>query len=912
MKREFRDFLFKNSGERELNDIVFPGPPFELLYHSYTFAITPRSKFWRFGFRLSKNKVVEFNPAGRYVNPQYPDLQIAVGDRPSGIWIRPNKIELGNYHYIKGHENENPFNVCDTYEELSPVAIDLKHDYKSGTFIISYNAKGCPPFEKQIQTYEYKYFKIFAWADFIDFELECKIRIVDHRYLSLPTIPVTEFDVKWLKLIYEKFNNSVAAINEYEIKDLWKKDFPPHFNPKGINPLLVISGTEITLYGIYHIDPMSPIFENFDLVILAIRKIFEERSIPQNVTSKEVHELLPNLSEHEIQIVFKLIRSIKEFSRGSSILSDSTYTITVNDPEVLQEYRKYSNLQDFLFNYLKELDEIKIQDLSYASQAETAPIFNPYIGRTPLQRSSETDLTPVMGVVGIASFLAEIIEGLRGDKGQMIGIFAKWGRGKTTLLNELFKFLTDRKKSRGNAAIQYSRVDYHAWKYQETPASWAYLYEVLADGYLGPKPAFWSFEYYSKMIRLNYSRHKIWPLISFFFGVVATVTLPIFSSYHFKDKILFWLGIAPTFLITALSILRQLRKPLSTKAIDLVKKYGIRHSFKEALGMQAAIQDELIVLIKTWVPEKDIHAHKILLFVEDVDRCTEEKIIENIDALRVMVDNAEIAKRLIVLTAVDERILKNAIRIKYEKLTPPPSSGKSGPPIINQLVSEYLDKLFISAIKLGELTIQQKDEYVRQLLEKHLIKTIGRKPASSNDAGENIKEASVGPSDSGQDKNVQGEEDSARNKNALEAKSFPVIAIDSNITLGEAVAEKLEGLTEQEMIFFLSAVESWEQATPRTISIFYYRYLLCKNLLISQYRKSGAHNIWQDESSVKGLMSVILDYTVSYDPSKIIIRKQEVIKQKELERISIAKDSTLVERADYLRMLEILEIIIAY
>jgi hypothetical protein len=402
-------------------------------------------------------------------------------------------------------------------------------------------------------------------------------------------------------------------------------------------------------------------------------------------------------------------------------------------------------------------------------------------------------------------------------------------------------------------------------------------------------------------------------LLSFFFGVVATVALPILSSSFFRDKILlFLLGILPTFLIAAIKILRQLQKPLSTKAIDLVKKYGIRHSFKATLGMQAEIQEELITLIKAWISEKETNIRKILLFVEDVDRCTEDKIIENIDALRVMLDNEEIAKRLIVVTAIDERILKNAIRIKYEKLSAQghqASSGNSdgsGLSKINELISEYLDKLFISAIKLGALTAHQKAEYVQELLTTDLQSAAARKrpSLSTNDSGEG--DDTTGGSTDTEETGVTSKLNSSGSSRSSDSSEKIGRVEDGN------VPEHFEGLTQTEMDYFLETVETWIQSTPRTITIFYYRYLICKNLLFSQYEKLGKKNIWQEENAIRGLMTAILEYATAYDPVTIALKKKEVSLQKEMDTIEIAKGYGEIDRADYLNMLEIFEIIIAY
>src|SRR6185369_1752165 len=86
------------------------------------------------------------------------------------------------------------------------------------------------------------------------------------------------------------------------------------------------------------------------------------------------------------------------------------------------------------------------------------------------------------------------------------------------------------------------------------------------------------------------------------------------------------------------------------RAISLFQKYYSKISFVQILGTQAEVQKELRDLLKTW--EKFAANEPIILFVDDIDRCPENKIIQIVDALRVMLDDSEISKKVIVVTAL--------------------------------------------------------------------------------------------------------------------------------------------------------------------------------------------------------------------------------------------------------------------
>lgn len=324
-----------------------------------------------------------------------------------------------------------------------------------------------------------------------------------------------------------------------------------------------------------------------------------------------------------------------------------------------------------------------------------------------------------------------------------------------------------------------------------------------------------------------------------------------------------------------------------------------------------------------WFPENSSKAQKIILIVEDIDRCTEEKIIQNIDALRVMLDDEEISKRLIILTAIDERILKSAIHSKYSSLYNdnliiknerfnPNRNIK-----LNELISEYLDKVFISAIKLGDLNISQKEEFLNELLRTHDDLNEAEIKFQNN---EEIKSYSVITDfENRSNKNVQydiaikdGDIVFKEGDIALQDQSGNIV---SGLEIEIGFLNKWEKLTLTEIKFLKEIIFNWNSATPRRINIFYYRYLLCKNLLISKYTALNKSHGWQDAISIKQLMSLLLDYSNEYDPEKITNEKNRVSTLTDLN-ILIPEGKTTKAftklKSDYLNLLEIFELVIAY
>jgi|GEM_PF-4243186 len=343
-----------------------------------------------------------------------------------------------------------------------------------------------------------------------------------------------------------------------------------------------------------------------------------------------------------------------------------------------------------------------------------------------------------LGSQKIARIAAEILDNLDSPLETMFGVFGEWGRGKTFLIKQIISELT-KKKTRH----LYSSVTYSAWKYQDTPANWAYLYECFLEKYLeeflnsslkNPLFKFLCAGMFKRqaIFELNSARiHQDWlkyqrgewfinfltligwiinlPRFLVFVVVAVLIVLGTYSSDLSWDFLrleniqskLSWLiagSGALVWLIQKLGLVgfKDLIKIGST-AQNLIKKYGEIRTFQDKLGVQAEINKEIEILLKTWLKPKK----RVVLFIDDLDRCREKGLLELIDSLRVMLDSAEIIERLQIIIAVDQRILKTSIGHKYKDLK------------LNQqqLTLEYLDKLFLLGINLPALNNQQREKY---------------------------------------------------------------------------------------------------------------------------------------------------------------------------------------------------------
>lgn len=729
--------------------------------------------------------------------------------------------------------------------------------------------------------------------------------IISSAY-DIPLIETSINDKKYLEILYQNFLAGIVVEDIYSLQEIWNDLVD--FHPSKMNSLLVYGSRQITIFGIAQIHPESPIFGKFEKTIFSIKTILSLGKTDR-VSSSQILEKTSNLDLKEIGQVFLLMNQFAELTSGHGKDDKGEIWINTNDTRVLEVYRSFNGLQEFLSSYL-EKSGIPIKSNGNHINLVTEDV-NSNIQKTVIIRRHQKDFLPVMGVLDLADDLINIIRQLPDEKGQMIGIFGKWGRGKSTLLRELAGNINN------DSQRKFLKIDFDAWKYQDTPAIWAYMYEVFASEYLGSKKGIINFiSYYRKTIILNAKRDEWLTLFKFILALIVSAA----AAFKLNDMFKGYLPIIlPSFLMLAAIITKQFKKDLSVKAVDLVNKYTTRHSFKQILGAQADIQDELIKLLKTWISDKKAISKKILFIVDDLDRCSEEKIIQIIDALRVMLDEDSICKRVIVLVAVDERILKNAIKNKYDAFyTSLPKNGNANddkPSQVNELVGEYLDKLFILAIKLGNLSLPQKHEFFDELIKNDI--QIDKQGVTTSDNNNSSKTGAIH-----EDSTTIEREDTSQNTPSIKSSTDRSEAMPSdkngdNVTLinknpvNKSVFAKLNSI---EIKLLKQIIDSWKDATPRRMTIFYYRYLLCKNMLINKYNLINKPNVWDKEPNIFGILTLIKKYGEYFETSRIIEERENVIQQKDQEQVVIKglNFSASIEKSDYLYLLEILELIIAY
>lgn len=446
---------------------------------------------------------------------------------------------------------------------------------------------------------------------------------------------------------------------------------------------------------------------------------------------------------------------------------------------------------DFVIDGLKDTDKFMKSGASIDTDSESANgnVSN-VENHTPIAYKSkeinkgiiDSSVPPCFGVTTLAECYIKQLDKIAehtNDNFCMLGIFGPWGRGKTYFFRQIKDLL--KKRTREDETIKYKIIEFNAWKYQDTPAIWAYLYETIYKEGLNCVSRC---IFYIKQFWL-----KQWPRIISVIAIYVIVWVGYwYISEHLdiseRIKLIMQDLRMPLAWLTALSgvFYSIIKNPISIH--ETIEKHFKRKSYRGMLGIQNDLEQDLELLIKSVANKPE--GEQIILFVDDIDRCETTKILNVVNSLRLILENSEIQKRMIVICSVDPNKFVDAYcSNKF-------GDGYNYTEEQREEAKKHLDKLFIFGIGLPSLDQTQQIEYLKKLYNPHEEESITQPPFSTN----------------------------------REKHSF--IAIPDRKELTELTDNKLgeylsEYLKENHIVGL----------TPRAIRIIYYRLLFANNIMAS-------------------------------------------------------------------------------
>ncbi|WP_185972749.1 P-loop NTPase fold protein [Shewanella hanedai] len=370
-------------------------------------------------------------------------------------------------------------------------------------------------------------------------------------------------------------------------------------------------------------------------------------------------------------------------------------------------------------------------------------------------KGDQENRTDLLGRGTLVHVLKGIIESDSKFKPFTVGLFGKWGTGKSTIINLL--------KQGFKANPDYRFSIFNAWENEHCDFMAGALANHLATDLYSKKSLLkrtYMLGKYKVFLQKNALKNTLiwWGGIGITaLAVIATGIVDSFLPQDIKSQIIAS-GLASGFALTIFGIAKNIWASPFLKKIksishspDYSKHLGVAQYLKE--DMQALMNSysfSAIQYVKTRFTslfntskassheEEPNTGRKIILVIEDLDRCSPERIVNTLEAIRLLasLDN------VIVVFAVDGEQLLNAVALKsLNSFTDQKQS--------QQIARDFLGKLFQLVIELDEPNPAQLSQFIQKRLydsiavETEITDSFKRSEQLKQQAKESVKDFKV-------------------------------------------------------------------------------------------------------------------------------------------------------------------------
>ena len=232
-----------------------------------------------------------------------------------------------------------------------------------------------------------------------------------------------------------------------------------------------------------------------------------------------------------------------------------------------------------------------------------------------------------------------------------IGIYGQWGEGKSAFLN----LVNDELKKENNI----NTVKFNASEYDDEEKIWYSLlncmFSVYEEKVKYPRENY-IFRFTKRKLKENKHYYR-----SMFMWTVALYAI-IFIVYVIKDDIFKWSFLGKlTFSVSILQAFNIIVFPFLKLYSDF-NQHTLKDSFKnifffrykKKLGTKEEVKDRLNILMDSWIKNED---DKIIILVDELDRCSQRTIDEFFKALELFLPQ----KNIVYILSINPKTVCSAI-----------------------------------------------------------------------------------------------------------------------------------------------------------------------------------------------------------------------------------------------------------
>ncbi|HRI46978.1 MAG TPA: P-loop NTPase fold protein [Ignavibacteria bacterium] len=283
-----------------------------------------------------------------------------------------------------------------------------------------------------------------------------------------------------------------------------------------------------------------------------------------------------------------------------------------------------------------------------------------------------------------------------------IGVFGDWGSGKSSILKIVKESM---EKLEEDVLVLY----FNGWTFEGYDDAKAALLESIIKG----------FEENTKIrSKIKTQAKKLLKKVDWMRVV----------GFGFKKIVI---PAASSYLTGGFSLVPQLAQGLSDlkgKELSDKIKSGETEELLNSI-LKDKVEDENPMVVRSFRKDFDelidkSKIKKLIVIIDDLDRCTPDRIIENLEAIKLFLN---VDKTAFIIGA-DPRIVRHAIEYRFKPRVENPISESSN----NRIVEDYLEKLIQIPYNLPKLSDSEVETYIsllickRELIQETFEKVITR------------------------------------------------------------------------------------------------------------------------------------------------------------------------------------------
>jgi len=303
--------------------------------------------------------------------------------------------------------------------------------------------------------------------------------------------------------------------------------------------------------------------------------------------------------------------------------------------------------------------------------------------------------------------LLDIVRDEKNHGPLVIGLFGTWGSGKTSLMRFVERGLQIPSPSQ---APQFRVVWFDAWKYEKEESLWRALLLRVVDALRDRNEEGADITSSRCRQRIENLEQRLYRDVEWEEKAGMTIDWAKLGRFGLGGVIKLSFAFVPG-LSNLVEAVKSAQGALGkaegvNDLFDTFRRNVITHH-QAQLNSIEQFQNEFGKLVQQYVLSQN---QRLVVFIDDLDRCLPEKAIEVLEAIKLFLD----VKGCIFLLGLDQDVIARGIKVKYRGFASASVNDQSEIPIDGV---QYLEKIIQLPFRLPKIEPQEMKPFIKSLLE---------------------------------------------------------------------------------------------------------------------------------------------------------------------------------------------------